>query len=86
MRIVLKGHDYKYAVEQMLLTLFPGERPVYDGEEENVVTVSLSRGNVWLTATAVLNWNGRITRHSCRARVTELNGMSAATLVYASAL
>ena len=27
MKLYLKGHDYKYATEQMLLTLFPGERP-----------------------------------------------------------
>ena len=29
MRLYLSGHDYKYAVEQMLLTLFPDERPEY---------------------------------------------------------
>ena len=29
MRLYLSGHEYKYAVEQMLLTLFPQERPVY---------------------------------------------------------
>ena len=29
MRLYLAGHDYKYAVEQMLLTLFPDERPEY---------------------------------------------------------
>ena len=29
MRIYLDGHDYKYAVEQMLLTVFPKERPEY---------------------------------------------------------
>ena len=29
MKLYLKGHDYKYAAEQMLLTLFPGERPSY---------------------------------------------------------
>ena len=26
MKLYFKGHDYKYAAEQMLLTLFPGER------------------------------------------------------------
>ena len=76
MRITLKGHDYKYAVEQMLLTLFPEERPVYEGQEENRVTISLNRGNTWLTATAVLHWNGKTTRHACRAKMTELNGES----------
>ena len=29
MRLYLIGHDYKYAVEQMLLTMFPEERPEY---------------------------------------------------------
>ena len=29
MRLYLSGHEYKYAVEQMLLTLFPEERPEY---------------------------------------------------------
>ena len=74
MTVTLKGHDYKYAVEQMLLTLFPEERPAYDTREDNRVTVSLSRGNTWLTAVAVLHWNGKLARHSCRARVTELTG------------
>ena len=29
MNLYLIGHDYRYAVEQMLLTLFPDERPEY---------------------------------------------------------
>ena len=74
MKIILKGHDYKYAAEQMLLTLFPEERPNYDGDEENRVILSLNRGNTWLTATAVLHWQGGVSRHSCRAKVSELSG------------
>ena len=74
MTVTLKGHDDNYAVEQMLLTLFPEERPTYGTREDNRVTVSLSRGNTWLTAAAVLHWNGKLTRHACRARVTELTG------------
>ena len=74
MTVTLKGHDYKYAVEQMLLTLFPEERPTYGAREENRVTVSLSRGNTWLTAAAVLHWKGRLTRHTCRAKAAELTG------------
>ena len=27
MKLYLHGHDYKYAAEQMLLTLFPAQRP-----------------------------------------------------------
>ena len=48
MKLYLKGHDYKYATEQMLLTLFPGERPSYPdrpaGEGEDSLTLSLSLG------------------------------------------
>ncbi len=29
MKLYLRGHDYKYAAEQMLLTLFPAQRPGY---------------------------------------------------------
>ena len=29
MDLYFTGHNYKYAAEQMLLTLFPGERPIY---------------------------------------------------------
>ena len=29
MKVELIGHDEKYALEQSLLTLFPGEKPVY---------------------------------------------------------
>lgn len=75
MTVILKGHDYKYAVEQMLLTLFPGERPVYDVEEENKITLSLCKGEVWLTATAILTWQGRTVRHSCRAKTAQLTGV-----------
>ena len=74
MKITLIGHDYKYAAEQMLLTLFPEERPVYEGSEENSVTLSLSRGREWLTASAVLRWKRETFRRSCRARLDELNG------------
>lgn len=74
MTVTLIGHNYKYAVEQMLLTLFPEERPTYGTAEENWVTVALHRGKIWLTATAVLLWQGRRTRHACRAKTAELTG------------
>ena len=32
MKLYLSGHDYRYAVEQMLLTLYPEERPEYPDE------------------------------------------------------
>ena len=29
MKLVLRGHDERYTVEQSLMNLFPGELPVY---------------------------------------------------------
>ncbi len=63
MKLYLIGHDYKYAAEQMLLMLFPGERPEYpetpSAPEETQVRLSLSRGRRWVTATAKLVWKGQ---------------------------
>ena len=39
MRLYLTGHDYKYAVEQMLLTLFPAERPEYPAGKPEVMQI-----------------------------------------------
>ena len=67
----LKGHDYRYAAEQMMLTLFPSERP---GVGENTLLLSLSEGRIWLTATAKLDYEGKTWRASRRAKMTELTG------------
>ena len=73
MKLYLKGHDYKYAAEQMLLTLFPGERPSYPdrpaGEGEDSLTLSLSLGGRWATARAVLTRDGRRWTAAARAPV-----------------
>ena len=51
MKLFLEGHDYKYAAEQMLATLFPGERPEYtDRPETAQMLVRLSRGRTNTTA------------------------------------
>ena len=62
MKLYLVGHTYKYAVEQMLLTLFPEERPEYPegpcrGEG---MTVRLSRGNRFTTAACTLYREGKV--------------------------
>ena len=61
MKLTLTGHSYKYAVEQIMTVLFPGEKPDYgqwDRREENCAVVELSEGLVWVTATTRLNRNG----------------------------
>lgn len=32
MKLNLRGHEDRYAIEQSLLAFFPEERPVYEGE------------------------------------------------------
>ena len=53
MYIFLRNNDYRYAAEQMLLMLFPEERPVYPSAdpglwEENAVELELKPGTMKL--------------------------------------
>ena len=56
MRLYLTGHDYKYAAEQMLLTLFPEQRPEYpEGRPTgDRAELKLSRGEKFTTASCRL--------------------------------
>ena len=69
MKLYLYGHEYQYAVEQMLLTLFPGERPEYpEGEPAgNRMEIRLSRGEKNTTATCALYQGRSVWRGSARA-------------------
>ena len=64
MRLYLKGHDYKYAVEQMLLTMFPEERPEYpEGKPTgDRMEIRLSRGPRYTTASCVLWQDSQVFR------------------------
>lgn len=66
MKLYLYGHDYKYAVEQMLLTLYPEERPEYpEGRPEgDRMEIRLGSGEKYVTATCAIYrdkkiWRGR---------------------------
>lgn len=74
MKLIFRGHEYRYACEQMLLTLFPGQRPVYEGESDDMAELALSRGEKYLTATAKLTWQGGTYKAAARALVSELTG------------
>ena len=63
MKLFLKGHEYKYAVEQMLSTLFPGERPVYCTERipgEDGMAISLSRAETLTVSVCRYTRNGEV--------------------------
>lgn len=64
MNIYLFGHNYKYAVEQILLTLFPNEHPDYpDGKPfGDRVVLRLSEGKKYYTATCCLVINNNVFR------------------------
>ena len=69
MRLYLYGHDYKYAAEQMLLTMFPGERPEYPAgrPEGDRMELKLSRGEKFTTAGCRLVLGGQEYRAMTRA-------------------
>lgn len=62
MKLIFRGHDDRYAVEQSLLAFFPDERPVYDGEDDNCAWVNLSEGPVYTTATTKITYRGKTAR------------------------
>ena len=51
MKLTLHGHDDRYAVEQLQLSLFPDST-------EGEATSTLHRGKVWLTAVTKITVNG----------------------------
>ena len=62
MKLYLQGHDYRYAVEQMMMTLFPGQRPDYpEGDlrgDSPAAQVAYEEAGDTLTASATLWWEG----------------------------
>ena len=78
MKLYLRGHDYRYAVEQMMMTLFPGQRPDYPaGEPEGdspAAMVSYGEHGDTLTAEAHLWWEGQDYRGRRTACAAELTG------------
>ena len=59
MKLTLIGHDDRYAVEQLQMSLFPA------GAEVDAVS-ALHRGNTWLTASTKITYEGRTVTASRR--------------------
>ena len=76
MRLYFKGHDYKYAAEQILLMMFPEERPEYpekaQKEEENAAFIKLSKGGVYHSASVKLFFGGKTAKKTVRIKNAEL--------------
>ena len=64
MKLTLIGHDDRYAVEQLQMSLFPA------GSEVDA-TSTLHRGNTWLTATASITYQGRTATASRRIKAAD---------------
>lgn len=71
MKLRLIGHDNRYAMEQILLMLFPQERVEYTGTAVcgDGATSALSVGRVWCTATAKITWRGQTAVGTARCKV-----------------
>ena len=70
MKLYLKGHDSRYAMEQIQLMLFPQEKVEYvTGPFQGDGAVStLSEGETWLTATAKITRAGQTFLGTARCR------------------
>ncbi len=70
MKLIFRGHDDRYAIEQSLLAFFPEERPVYEGDEENhTATVTLSEGGTYTTASTKISYKGKTGRGISRVQI-----------------
>jgi len=79
MKLNLVGHNYKYAVEQIMLALFPGERPDYSpelylGSTELYVTSRLSYCNVYAQAVTLIRCGNKVSRGMARVGRDKLTG------------
>ncbi len=74
MNLTLSGHDYKYAVEQILLMMYPHELPVYTPAEHGGLSadVRLKLGKSYATASTVLRADGGVYTGLSRIRRSAL--------------
>ncbi|MBQ3532334.1 MAG: coproporphyrinogen dehydrogenase HemZ [Oscillospiraceae bacterium] len=72
MKLIFRGHDDRYAVEQSLLAFFPNERPVYEAAapEGDHALVSLHSAGQWTTTSTKIVWQGKTARGISRVNLT----------------
>lgn len=71
---------FKYSAEQMMLTLFPGEKPEYPAycdnkleQEDSAAVFTLRRSETWATMTAQVWWKGKMETARTRIPAHELD-------------
>ena len=77
MKLLLDGHDYKYAVEQIMLALFSHERPNYSsdliaGSDEPSAESRLSFGEVYAQSVTLISCGGKVSRAIARIKRDKL--------------
>ena len=73
MKLLLVGHDDRYAIEQLQLALFPDEtmEPAGEAFSGDGAVSALHAGKLWLTATARITLHGVTARASRRMKLEE---------------
>ena len=67
MKLTFIGHDDRYAIEQLQMSLFPE----FIHQDIGEAVSKLSRGNTWLTATTIITINGKRTSAAKRIKAGE---------------
>ena len=67
MKLTFIGHDDRYAIEQLQMSLFPQ----YIHQDIGEAVSKLSRGKTWLTATTIITINGKRTSAAKRIKAGE---------------
>ena len=74
MNLYFEGHDCRYAVEQMMMSLFPGARPVYPGVpprpgEDDCAVVTFRDEGELVTAVSTVTRGGKTAEGTERAQI-----------------
>jgi oxygen-independent coproporphyrinogen-3 oxidase len=76
MKLYLTGHSYRYAVEQIMLVLFPQERPEYPDAPPEAgdcyARCALFQGKTWATARTELGRAGKTAVSTARVQMSQL--------------
>jgi len=79
MKLKLVGHEYKYAVEQIMLSLFPDEKPHYFSDPivdsaEPIAESRLSIGDAFAQSITIIHCGDKVFRGVARVSTEKLNG------------